>query len=61
LVAAIYDFYQNERSGWVKPEPVATSEGETEGESLQLTGTDSIGESSITESVTRDLVAGSVS
>ncbi|MFM6309328.1 MAG: hypothetical protein ACKPGB_13825 [Dolichospermum sp.] len=61
LVAAIYDFYQNELSGWVKPEPVATSEGETEGEFLQLTGTDSIGESSITESVTRDLVAGSVS
>jgi hypothetical protein len=62
LVFAIYEFYQNERLGWVKPEPVATTEGdETAGELPQLTGTDSIGESSITELETADLVAGSAS
>ncbi len=62
LVSAIYDFYQNERLGRVKPEPVATTEGdETEGELLQLTGTDSTGESNTTELQTVDLVAGSVS
>lgn len=62
LVSEIYEFYQNERTGWVKPEPaVTTGEDETEGESLKLTGTDSTGESSPTESATPDLVAGSVS
>lgn len=56
LVSAIYEFYQNERLGWVKPEPVAaTSEEEAEGELLQLTGTDSTGESNITELETADL------
>lgn len=62
LVSAIYDFYQNERLGWVKPEPVATtSESETEGESLQLTGTESTGESNITELETADLAVMTVS
>lgn len=62
LVSAIYDFYQNERLGWVKPEPVATtSEGETEGELLQLTGTESTGESNITELETADLAVMTVS
>lgn len=62
LVSAIYDFYQNERLGWVKPEPVATtSESETEGELLQLTGTESTGESNITELETADLVVMTVS
>jgi hypothetical protein len=62
LVSAIYDFYQNERLGWIKPEPVATTEGdETEGELLQLTGANSTGESNITELETADLVAGSAS
>lgn len=62
LVSEIYEFYQNERTGWVKPdEVVVSSEDETEGESLKLTGTNSTGESSSTESATPDLVAGSVS
>lgn len=62
LVSAIYDFYQNERLGWVKPEPVATtSESETEGELLQLTGTESTGESNITELETADLAVMTVS
>jgi hypothetical protein len=62
LISAIYEFYQNERLGWVKPEPVVTtSEEETAGESLQLTGTDSTGESNTTESETRVLVAGTAS
>lgn len=62
LAPLVYEFYQNERTGWVKPEPaVTTGEDETEGESLKLTGTDSTGESSPTESATPDLVAGSVS
>jgi hypothetical protein len=62
LISAIYEFYQNERLGWVKPEPVVTtSEEETAGESLQLTGTDSTGESNTTELETRVLVAGNAS
>ena len=62
LVPLVYEFYQNEKLGWAKPEPVATtSEDEIEGELPQLTGTDSTGESSITELETVDLVAGSAS
>lgn len=62
LASAIYEFYQNERLGWAKPEPVATtSEDEAAGESLQLTGTDSTGESNTTELETRVLVDGNAS
>jgi hypothetical protein len=48
LVAEIYKFYQNERNGWIDPEPVSMDDhedNEAEGELLQLTGLPSSGES----------------
>ena len=50
LVSAIYEFYQNERLGWIKPPEQPATDSETEGEQLQLTGTPSTGESNPTES-----------
>ena len=56
LVSEIYEFYQSEAAGWVKTEPQAdpADDGEQVGESLQLTGSPSTGESSPIELVTDD-------
>lgn len=61
LVNQIFRFYENERLGWEKRDnDIPNTETEV-GEQQKLTGTNSIGESSPTESATLDLVAGTVS